>query len=354
LLADAIEDVDDALKAQIETIKADAELAKAQIQLEITKLKLKEDELRLNGRKAAADAVALNIQRLELNQTTAGNNAKREEAVAIIRATSVKLDELRASNQLTPQIELELQTRIKQQQAVLVSTQATSLQTEAQEKNLKATQGSTTGLKDHAEAQRGSKGATEGATEALRKQAEEFTKVAEASTLWSKEVVANYNKVKEAIDKAYEAQRKLDASGPGANGGLGEITSAGLGPGTATSVLNKEERVVGGQYTPPDNSGDWYFDTAAWQAAGGVSAGFSNEAAKIFWRRTSIANRAAANTSRSAFGGVAGSPQQRAGATYNTTINVGGRQFQVGVRSQADVDLLIQAIEAARLAGDGG
>jgi TP901 family phage tail tape measure protein len=78
-----------------------------------------------------------------------------------------------------------------------------------------------------------------------------------------------------------------------------------LGPGGGEVSYS-----VASQYTPPDDSGDWYFDTAAWQAAGGASAGFSDATARIFWKRMSIADEAARNAATGGpFGGTAGAPR---------------------------------------------
>lgn len=388
VLRDAIDDVDEALKRQIDTMKTEAEFSRAQIDLEITKLEIQKTELEQRGLNAAAAKLGLQIKDLELKKTVVGNDAKRDEANAIIRATTVRLEELRASGQLTPQMEAELNTRIRQQQTVILQADATSLQTDAQKKNQEASKASTESTNRHSESQRQNKTAVDDTTRSLEQQVQAFSKLAEASTLWSAKTAAAYNKAKEALEGLIKARIELDQYDIGGTGNAGAgnlggdvtgVRSANNGtsgnlltpsPGSLLSQ-NGTVRTAGGfQAKQPPGSG-WTF-VPDQRAFGGVSpadaaAGnypIAPTTTRVavngvgYWVR-SQADAQPTGGYDSPFGGYAGSSQQRAdqaaaSAAKTVTVNLnvnGGKPIPV-VTTESDAERLLRELELAQ--GTGG
>lgn len=152
------------------------------------------------------------------------------------------------------------------------------------------------------------------------------------------------------------ASRGFEGLGVTGNGGLAGIYDSSLtGVRQAGSRLSDSDVMqsgfgttssMSGQYKPPDNSGNWTFDTAAWQAAGGALGNFTTDASvQRFWKRTGPAPTRAPGTN--AFGGSSGS-QARAERTVNVNLNVGGKKASTLTGSQSDVNALLAALEAAQ------
>lgn len=111
-----------------------------------------------------------------------------------------------------------------------------------------------------------------------------------------------------------------------------------------TSTGYGQVESIAGQYTPPDNSGTWTFDTEAFYAAGGALGKFDNNAVRKFWRRTGAAPTRAAGTN--AFGG-SNTEAWRASKTVKVELNVSGKKVTVDATESA-ADQLVRALEAAK------
>ena len=111
LLRDAINDQATASEGAIAALKAESAFTKAQIQLDITRLEIKRQDLIRQGALSSAQQIGNRIADLQLKLTEQGTQAKRAEANEIIRSTALQIEQLRVNKQLTPEKELELQTR---------------------------------------------------------------------------------------------------------------------------------------------------------------------------------------------------------------------------------------------------
>lgn len=406
LLVDALKDQEDASRRAVDAIKAEAEVVKAQIELDIKKLEIKQAELEANGRLAEAARLDLDIKKLQVDLTRAGNDAKRAEAVEVIRTTTLKLQELRALGQLTPALEQELNTRIKSQQAILLQTQAVDLQTAADDKNREAKTRSNAQTQRHTRTTSENRAAVDESTQSLARQTTQYIKLAEASALWSARTVADYNKVKEAIDAVARSQAELDRYGPGANGGSGLGSLGGSSDvtrdGTAGSLVNPGAGNVlrgggangssatsgggsGTQYDPvskfaigvvggfqlarPPGDG-WTFvndarafgGTSPQDAVAGRYIGYTPYSTKLivnglgYWER-SLPSGGGGNGPANANKyptGYASPSAVASGGTMTLVVDLGRTSESLQVGGPSDAEAILRIIEEARLAGGGG
>lgn len=134
------------------------------------------------------------------------------------------------------------------------------------------------------ELQAAAKGLGDDLAKAGKQGAESFDRAADAAKKWKDFLEADPDRlVSGSGGIGFNAG---GFGGSAASGGSG--SSSGSGSGSSGSVLGAGGGAVsfsgGGQYTPPDDSGDWYFDTAAFQREG--SPYMLNDAALRFWRLT--------------------------------------------------------------------
>ena len=232
LLNDALKDQDDATKRTIDSIKAASEVTRAEIQLEITKLEIKRQTLVQNGQTAAADRLALDIKRLEVQASRSSTDAKVAEAKATQELILRQFAQADAANTLTPALRQELNTRYEQQRAIILQTEASRLN-EAQEiKNIDATAAGTTARKDHTAATGTGTTAVDGHTKATDNNTGAAGRNRDAvSTLtgeWKKYADA-LQTAREKMDAAVEAERRRQ----GVSGGLATPSDSTLGLGAA-------------------------------------------------------------------------------------------------------------------------
>lgn len=366
LLKDAIDDVSEALERQIKAMQADTKLAEAGIKLEIERQKNAVVSARLAGNEYAARQASLKIKELELRLGNLSVEQKRAEAEATLRAIAIEEDELRASGRLTTEKAIELESRRKVQLAAVLEAQAANesakskrveyeeLQrgTPAREAHSKATGQGTTATRDNTTATDSNSSALGKNVGLLNDAAGAADKAADARQRYNAAIAASRQYGSGVTDVSGLAgikdSRLTDRREPGS-----DVQSV-LGPGEyergADGSLKSGFGAAGagaGQYAPPDNSGGWTFDTAAWQAAGGALGGFATDASvRKFWKRTGPAPTRAAGSN--VYGGSAGSAA-RAERTVNVNLNVGGKSVPV-TTSSANADALLRALETAQRA----
>jgi len=171
------------------------------------------------------------------------------------------------------------------------------------------------------------------------------------------ELGARVNAAGERINQLASGIRAAGLSDPFSSAGLAE-RNAGVQSVLGPSKIGGPEFSTGFQYTPPDASGDWIFDVDEFNRRGGSAGGFSNDQARIFWKRASAqptigANNPAANA-RAAQPAQAAPAPAATGDSYTVNVTIGGKQYGIGAGNKASADQLIAALEEAYRAGGGG
>jgi tape measure domain-containing protein len=335
LLVDAMDDQEEASKRAVDALKAESEFTKAQIELELTRLKIKRDEAVARGALTTATQLDNQIRDLELKLSKEGTAAKRAEANEILRVTTLKLDQLRAQGQLTPALEQELQTRVKQQKTALLQIDAEEeLQKKTEKLNREMRNGidtrdQLTGAVDrNSDSTRNNSDELNNNSNELRRNASEADSAREAHDRWIASYVEGYKK-----------------------------RAALTGPGSAKSTLDWEGRNEDGSLKPGGNqsytTGQSYF-TIDGIAVDQVS----------YQNYLKQKDRVKDPPNENVFGGTAGTVQKdwfnaqnaARGVSTGVTINVtiGGRTQTITAASRAAADAMIAALEEAYRAGGGG
>lgn len=359
LLRDAIKDRSDASKRNLDSLKAEAEITKAQIELDLTLLKVKQQELVQRGQITAATKLGNEIADLELRATVKGTEAKRAEANEIIRSTAVRLDQERALGTLTPALEQELQTRIKQQQAIILQTDASVVNERQQAKENEAVRNGTAARGDFTKAVGSNTSTVGGNTGAVNENTAALTRNAGAASTASS-AQQRYNEL-------------LQATG-GGSGGIGPsqdgVNFGVRSPGGEANRVNGQFTQIGGRTaagpTAVNSPGaGWTYTLDPYQVeVKGVDARGNPVPGGWMRVRSSTAGIGGGGT-----GGVIGSPSPspspspvptspapgpaptQSGITMNVTI--GGKQYGIGATNQAQADAIIASLEAAYAAGGG-
>lgn len=374
LLRDAIKDRSDASKRNLDSLKAEAEITKAQIELDLTLLRVKQQDLVQRGLTIAAVKLGNEIADLELRATVKSTEAKRAEANEIIRSTAVRLDQERALGTLTPALEQELQTRIKQQQAIVLQTDASVINERQQAKENEAVRNGTAVRGEHTRAVGSSTIAVGGNTGIVNDNTGALTRNAEAT-----------NTASAAQQRYNESLRAGGGIGPSQDG----VNFGVRSPGGAANQVNTPESfsntpfrsgssaganpaasrtVETGQAVNRPTSGTWTYTVnpyevevkgvdargnpvpGGWMRVRSESAGLLGNDPQtgqpLPGRSIPVPSPAPAP--------IAPSPSP-APTPSNFTMNVtiGGQQFGIGATSKSDLDKMLDALQAAHAAGGG-
>ena len=261
LLRDAINDLDAALKREIDTLKADNEVKRAGLELELAQARNALRVAQEKGRETAARAAGIRVAELEQALRRTGAAATLQEAEATLLFVAAKEAELRAIGQLTPEIEKELEL---QRKAAL----ATVLKTQAQIESNKADDDALLRLRNLAGALDGATASTTRSTAAINDNTQSARANSDALTSVARSTDAaslareRYNKLlREDPSRLVGGDGIAGIRNPGANtpSNLPEIDSFGkLIRGTPNGGIT---RTGSGQLQPPDNSGRWVFNT---------------------------------------------------------------------------------------------
>lgn len=395
LLRDAINDQATASEGAIAALKAESAFTKAQIQLDITRLEIKRQDLIRQGALSSAQQIGNRIADLQLKLTEQGTQAKRAEANEIIRSTALQIEQLRVNKQLTPEKELELQTRIRAAQATVLETESSALNEGQRRKEAEAVRNGTAARGEYSGAVGKNTEDIGNNSNAVERNSDSLDKNATAA-----------DKAKAARD-AYNKLLRDDPSRLVGGNGLGTLDDGSLlaarnaripsGPAARTT----REAGAGQAVNSPGEGWFYTVDPYLWSVKGvdargnplpggwalarggssglaGSNAGFGN-----LGPGTGLAGIGAV-PSAAAAGAAAASSTVPAEATaapsgdrllvqlmearrqvelltqaqqptiYMQTVNVGGQQFQLAFANQASAAAAIAAFEAAARAGATG
>lgn len=302
LLRDAIDDQDAATQRLLNSIKAEAEFTKAQIELDIAKLKVKKAEADQRGLTIQSRQYEMQIAELELQLTKSGTNAKRDEANALIRSLEVRKQELRAIGQLTPEIEADINARIRSAQAQTLQADAADVASAAQTKHLDRVRAGIEDLDSHSKSTASNTSAMSSSTSAI----EANTKAREGNTKATSQQTEAQRAYEELL--LNDPSRMVSGSSGGGTLDDGSVTAArnasvvsNAGKPASAGTTNADGSIVydaqgfatkGGQRVtqsiqvvnpyeqdgptmsgassddPRSNPANWQFDNAAWAKAG--------------------------------------------------------------------------------------
>lgn len=179
-LRDAIDDQLSRAERLINGLKAEADFTKALLELDIARLKVKQQEALTRGADTEARLLGVKIAELELEVTKTGTAAKRAEANELIRTLTLRREELRVAGQLTPELEADLNVRIRRAQIQTLEADTTEVSTEAEQKHLQAVKNGTEELGRNTASVGTSTAAVESNTAARTKNAEATGKQSDA------------------------------------------------------------------------------------------------------------------------------------------------------------------------------
>ena len=168
LLRDAIDDVEKALKRQVEAMRAEQAVTKASLDLEIARAKNAVVAARARGDETAALEASIRVRELEQNLIESSLDLKTNEAAATLRAIETQRIELEASGQLTAEKAAELDVRKKLAQAQAIEAEAGKENNRTQRAQVEALKDNTSARGDLTRAVDGSTGALETNTRAAR------------------------------------------------------------------------------------------------------------------------------------------------------------------------------------------
>lgn len=349
LLKDAIKDVSEELERELKLMQAEAKLAEAGLKLEIEKQKNALAAAQAAGNEYRAKQAAIAIAEAELRIGAIGIDLKNREIEATLLSLDAEEKNLRMLGQLTPERKKEIEALRKTEIAKLLENQATQEASKSKQQEFVDLKNGTTARNDHTGAVDKNSASVAGNSGALTTNTRNLNKNASAAER-AAAALAEYNAL------------LLATRGVQGNNGLAGVKDPGLtdvrAPGSRLNDSDTIQTTTGfgqvgtlaGQYKPPDNSGNWTFDVAAWQAAGGALGGFATDASVAkFWKRTGAAPVRAPGTN--VFGGSAGSQAraERATKTVNVNLSLGGKTSSLST-SQSEADKLLAMLQDAQRA----
>lgn len=377
LLRDAIDDLDKALKRQLDTLKADLTIKRASLALDLEQARNAQRRAIELGNETAARLAGIRIAQIEQTLQKTNISNKLEEAEATLKFVAAKEAELKAIGQLTPEKLQELELLRKGAIAQTLEAAATRESIKAADEQLArlalglpARDAHTASVERGTTAVGGNTGSLSGNSGALRDNAKATDVASDARK--------RYNDL-------LEATRGLDGGvsgtglagiGPSQDGkNFGVRSPTGIGTpfdGASADSFNALynrtpdggiTRTGSGQLQPPDNSGDWFFDTSR-KGEGPFGLGV--------WRRKSAVAGGADSVSATGFapfvGGFPGGVQTGfpgapsaptsapapAGGNFNVQVVIGGKSIGIAAKDMASINAMIEALEAAYRAGGGG
>lgn len=369
VLRDAIDDLDKALKKQIDTLKADLDLKRASLELDLAQARTAQRLAQERGNETAAREAAIRIAVIEqaLRRTEISNTLQQAEAT--LQYVATKEAELRATQQLTPERQQELELLRRGALATILKSQAQAENNKVEDEQLRVLQGLVP--------------ARNNATQAVGSN----TQAVESNTSTVTRNSSALNDNRRATDAAADARSRYNQllrDDPGRL--VGGNGLAGIGNASANTpdtlpqidsfgnlIRNTPNggitRTASGQLEPPDNSGDWFFNTArrgegpyglgVWELTPAAAARRAAEDA-AFLNNARVNDPGGFNGSAgySPFGSYdrmrAATPAPApAPGSYQTTVIIGGKATSIATRDKASADALIRALEDAYLAGGG-
>lgn len=124
LFRDALEDGAKALERSNRALRDKSNLAQASANLDIARSRSSEALARALGNETLVVQEQINQKRIEISTIRAAMEAKVLEADATIKSTQAQLENLRALNDLSPEKEAELQSRINNAEAMKIEAKA--------------------------------------------------------------------------------------------------------------------------------------------------------------------------------------------------------------------------------------
>lgn len=251
-------------------------MTKAEIALEITKLEIKKQNLLIDGRTAEAARLDLEIKRLQVSSSRAGTEAKLAEAKATQELVLRQFLEAEARGTLTPALRQELNTRYEQQRAVILETEASKLNEEQQRKNIDAAQKGGAARTDLSGSVDRNSGSTDVNSDALRKNSDALRSNRQDkadNARATNALTIEQEKYAAALEKARREEGITgNQYGPGSDNTLGR-GPASIGTNNSTFTLpsfqsgSRAGTTETVQFQPPDSSGNWVFDSEAFNRA---------------------------------------------------------------------------------------
>lgn len=126
LYRDALEDTEAASRRATQAIRDRSTVLQAGVNLDIARSRASEAVARAMGNETLVSMEQIRQKELEVRATTQAVAAKREEAAEIIRATTLQLENLRASGDLTPAKQAELESRLANARAMQLEADASA------------------------------------------------------------------------------------------------------------------------------------------------------------------------------------------------------------------------------------
>lgn len=251
LLRDAIDDLDKALKRQIDTAKADVAIKRASLALDLELAKTALRKAEEAGNETAARQANIRILEIEQALARTGTQSKLAEADATLRFVKAKEDELRATGQLTPEKQLELDLIRKGAVAATLEAAATGESNRAKDEAVQRAKGLLPALNDLSKASGDLTGKTREQTGALGANNELLREAVEATDKAS----AAAKRYRDALDAVNP--RLVSGSGLG---GIGPTQAERNATNNSPPPAGAPVRTAGGFQLPqPAGPGPWTF-----------------------------------------------------------------------------------------------
>lgn len=312
LYRDALEDTEAASRRTTQAIRDRSTVLQAGVNLDIARSRASEAVARAMGNETQVSIEQIRQKELEVRATTQAVAAKREEAAEIIRATTLQLENLRASGELTPTKKAELESRLANARAMQLEADAGAASVRGLEAEIDALRRNT-----------------------AERKANTAAKAAAA-----------------AADARYASPLGDDKygrpNGGSVTGNTREERLAGQNAVDNTLMFTLRDKLRAGTLTEADAAsleaviGAMQNNEAIDRSVDRMSVGaFSSEGVRdrLEWQRTRVMFQQALES----FG--IGSAGSQAMGTYRVELVSGGTTTPVNVTSQADADALISMLQ---------
>lgn len=318
LYRDALTDTEAASRSATQAIRDRATVLQAGVNLDIARSRASEAVARAMGNETLVSIEQVRQKQLEIQSTRAAANAKREEAAEIIRSTTLQLENLRASGELTPTKQAELESR-------LANARAMQLEADAADASVR-------GL--------------EAEIDALRRNTAERR----ANTAAKAEALA----MDERFSSPLGDDKYARPSGGSVTGSTRADRLAGQNAVDNTLMFTLRDKLRAGTLTEADAAslqaviGAMRTNEAVDRSVDRLSPGaFSLEGMRdrLEWQRTRLQFEQAL---RSLGGGTDGAA--RVGTTVRVELALGGNTTPVNVASQDDADALVGMLQGLQTA----
>jgi tape measure domain-containing protein len=396
-LKDATDDVSKAFDRQIRLAESEYKIAEARLEIEEQLLRTQIAKARQEGDEQQVRRLSAQLLELEQRQLRTKNDLTVRQIQLQLEQLRAEEDSLRRQGVFTAEKEEEL--RVRRNLLIAQTLQSRAAEEEAKQKGAEAA--ATLRATD---AKRANTGAANENSDSMRRVADGNRDATGASRDFSRQTLETTGRIKtfaetllEYSDAALKASAADRIRREEANAALGPANLGGAGldpdafkitgvrtpgsmgnnptPGSLSvlgpSKLGLPDFNASAAFTPPDNSGNWEFDVEEFNRAGGVNAGFDNNAAQKFWRRKG-GGGIGVGVSRSGRGAAASNDaellrtqlavaqqaaiaarQPQGGTTVTVNLNLGGKSARVPT-TQEGADSLLALLEEAQRASGGG